>query len=336
MRLLASLITFLSVLSVLAQASCDGYNATFSSTVGPGNVAVFYNTAQPFPSGSFWEFGDGSSGSGPQIAHTYQSPGTYAVCYTAWWWNEILQDSCWNTTCQNIVIEGTDPCDGSHAGFSFFAVGGGFQFSNATVGTGTPTTWYWNFDDGTTSAEPQPYHEFPTSGTYEVCLTAISIFIDENGAPLTCTDTHCMNVTVQGGDPCDGLEACFVASDLGDGAFLFANCSSTQVPAQFVWNFGDGNSSTNVNADHLFAEPGTYTVCLTAYWGNCVDSTCTVVVVEGGGDPCEGFNADFWWGLNGGDPATIFYSATTGNAQHWLWSFGDGTTSDNGPQGTHT
>ncbi|MEO8589301.1 MAG: PKD domain-containing protein [Flavobacteriales bacterium] len=336
MRVFSSLFSLFSVLMALGQASCDGYLATFSNTTGPGNVAVFFNTIQPLPNGSSWEFGDGSSGTGSQVAHTYTSSGTYTVCYTAWWWNENIQDTCWSTTCESVVVGGANPCDGLHAGFSFAASGGGFQFSNATTGTGATTTWYWVFDDGTTSTEPQPFHEFPAAGVYEVCLTAISVYIDDNGGALTCADTTCESVTVQGGNLCDGFQACFVTNDFGGGAFFFDNCSSTQGNAQFVWNFGDGGSSTGVNVDHVYQEPGTYTVCLTAYEGNCVDSTCTVVVVEGGGEPCDGFNADFSWGSNGGDPSSIFYSATTSNASHWLWSFGDGTYSDNGPQGTHT
>lgn len=241
MRAFSTILGLSSLLSAFAQPTCDGYEATFSATTSGQSVGIFYNTAQPIPTGSFWEFGDGTSGIGTQIAHTFPAAGTYTVCYTAWWWNEAIQDSCWNTACQNVVI----------------------------------------------------------------------------------------------GDPCDGFEACFVTNNLGSGAFFFDNCTSQQGNTQFVWSFGDGGSSTGTNVDHLYQQPGTYTVCLTAYWGNCVDSTCTTVVVENG-DPCDGLSAGFWWDSNGGTPENIFYSASTGDASHWLWSFGDGAYSDNGPQGTHT
>lgn len=337
MRTLSSLISLFSVFLAMGQASCDGYLASFSNATGPGNVAVFFNTSQPFPNGSFWEFGDGSSGDGSQVAHTYASSGTYTVCYTAWWWNENIQDTCWSTTCQNVLVSGGNPCDELDAGFSFFPSGGGFQFSNATTGTGNTTTWSWNFGDGTTSNDPQPFHEFQAAGSYEVCLTAISVYIDDNGGALTCTDIQCAAVTVQGGDPCDVLDACFVPTQTSPGVVFFNNCSQPGVDAQYVWSFGDGSTGSSVAPTHTYSQPGAYQICLTVYWETCVDSTCTTVVVEGGGgDPCDGFNADFWWGSNGGDPASVFYSATTGNASHWLWSFGDGTYSDNGPQGTHT
>jgi PKD domain len=34
-----------------------------------------------------------------------------------------------------------------------------------------PTSWSWDFGDNTSSNDPNPIHEFPSDGTYEVCLT---------------------------------------------------------------------------------------------------------------------------------------------------------------------
>lgn len=215
-------------------------------------------------------------------------------------------------------------CEGLNAGFSFVPSGGGYQFSNTTTGTGTTTTWLWVFDDGTTSDNPQPFHTFPVAGIYEVCLKALSTYTDDNGATITCSDTYCANVTWQGGDPCAGFQACFVTNDFGDGEFFFDNCSSQGGNAQYVWNFGDGTTSTGVNVEHVYQQPGTYTVCLTAYWQNCVDSTCTTVVVEGGGDPCAGFDANISWSPSGNNTIT-FVGTTTPPAVTMLWYFGDGT-----------
>ncbi|TXB65346.1 PKD domain-containing protein [Vicingus serpentipes] len=40
--------------------------------------------------------------------------------------------------------------------------------------------------------------------------------------------------------------------------------SSTESPTSWLWNFGDGNSSTLQNPSHVYASAGTYTVTLTA------------------------------------------------------------------------
>lgn len=309
---------------------CDDFEACFvPSQTGPGMV-FFNNCTNPGVNTQYvWSFGDGSMGSGVAPTHTYAEPGSYVVCLTAYW------NSCVDSTCTTIIVEGgDDPCDELEAGFTFTTSPNGVQFSNTTTGTGTTTTWLWIFDDGTTSDNAQPFHTFPVPGIYEVCLKALSTYTNDNGATITCSDTYCANVTWQGGDPCDDFEACFVTNDLGDGAFFFDNCTG-QNNAQFVWNFGDGTTSAVENAEHVYQQPGTYTVCLTAYWENCVDSTCTTVVVEDVGDPCDSLSASFWWEI-GGIPGSIFYSATTGTGPNWIWSFGDGTFSDNGPQGIHT
>lgn len=44
------------------------------------------------------------------------------------------------------------------------------SFSDAS--TGSPTTWSWDFNDGTTSNEQNPNHSFSAAGSYAVSLTA--------------------------------------------------------------------------------------------------------------------------------------------------------------------
>lgn len=48
-----------------------------------------------------------------------------------------------------------------------------------------PTSWSWDFGDGTGSAERHPVHQFTVAGHYEVCLTVSNV----NG-----TDTRCKTV----------------------------------------------------------------------------------------------------------------------------------------------
>lgn len=55
------------------------------------------------------------------------------------------------------------------AAFNF--TGGGLTLNFSDLSTGSPTSWSWNFGDGTTSTLQNPSHTF-TNGTYNVCLTA--------------------------------------------------------------------------------------------------------------------------------------------------------------------
>ncbi|MGB0177247.1 MAG: T9SS type A sorting domain-containing protein, partial [Owenweeksia sp.] len=73
----------------------------------------------------------------------------------------------------------------------------------------TITGWSWDFGyPGGTSTQQNPFHSFPGSGTYNVCLTLFG----HNGN-ISCTDTYCFPVNVDcapirpnGGSPYkDGL-----------------------------------------------------------------------------------------------------------------------------------
>jgi hypothetical protein len=60
----------------------------------------------------------------------------------------------------------------------------------------------------------------------------------------------------------------------------FTNLSYFE-PTYWQWNFGDGNSSTEVNPIHVYAASGTYTVCLTVSNVYNSDTYCREVTVEG-------------------------------------------------------
>ena len=51
-------------------------------------------------------------------------------------------------------------------------------------------------------------------------------------------------------------------------------------PGSYLWDFGDGSTSTEVSPAHVFTTPGTYTVCLTLY-SDCGETTnCNTIVVN--------------------------------------------------------
>ncbi|MBK6830201.1 MAG: PKD domain-containing protein [Flavobacteriales bacterium] len=302
-----------------------------------GNIANFQNTMVVSGAMTYtWNFGDGIEGYGPNPAHTYSEPGTYTACLLVWAWNPLTQDTCFADHCELVTIEGTaSPCDELEAGFIWTTTPNGTQFSNGTSGTGFSTTWHWTFGDGATSNDAQPFHTYVEPGEYEVCLYAVSIYELSGGNVITCTDSSCAIVVIGGGDPCADFEACFVTNDFGNGTYFFDNCSSNQGNGQFYWTFGDGSTSTLVNAEHHYAQPGTYTVCLYAYYLNCADTTCSTIVVQGSSVPCDALEAGFTWTTTPNGTQFSNTTSGTGFSSTWHWTFGDGTTSNNG-QPFHT
>lgn len=60
----------------------------------------------------------------------------------------------------------------------------------------------------------------------------------------------------------------------------------------YSWDFGDGNSSTEMDPTHTYSDAGTYQVCLylSNILGTCVAATCIDLVI--GNDPACGFALD--------------------------------------------
>ena len=250
----------------------NGLSAKFySGTSSPGNstAAVIKRT---------WTFGDGTVENGNVVdpTHTYASPGTYNVCLKI-----KTSDSCENTVCRSVVISGPVQC---LAAFISEAVPTNkIRFNSAPtsiVAGDSIISRKWIFGDGDslTGNIFNPLHQYPSAGTYNVCLIIKT--------KLGCESRTCR--TIQVGAPV-GCHALFtfvtVPSNTPTAQTIhFNGWVSTTAPGdslyRFLWNFGDGTSGTTGDPNHMYTQAGTYNVCLriTSYSG-CVDSICKTVVV---------------------------------------------------------
>ncbi|MCB0631894.1 MAG: PKD domain-containing protein [Saprospiraceae bacterium] len=114
-----------------------------------------------------------------------------------------------------------------------------------------------------------------------------------------------------------------------DGATVVFNNTSTGAFG-FVWDFGDGTTSTEVNPTHVYGQEGTYTVQLTSiYEPSCISAKSMDVMVT---EP--EIVADFTYDLTecSSDSASITFTDASTNSMNntvsWMWSFSDGQTSD--------
>jgi PKD repeat protein len=167
-------------------------------------------------------------------------------------------------------------------------------------------------------------HDYALPGTYEVCMHVESIYAFPGQPVVVCEDEICSTVVVSNEPLCDLLEACFAPLPFENGAYLFENCSELlliNIPATYFWNFGDGSTSTDASPTHSFG-PGIYTVCLTVTHGECVDSTCTTITVNSGGDCDPNYSASFSYEVQ--KNAVIFFANTDEPTLGWIWNFPDG------------
>lgn len=128
----------------------------------------------------------------------------------------------------------------------------------------------WNFGDGTPEEnEIDVNHTYTAAGGYNVVLTD-SLF----GWTRDCVSDTTIQLSAE--------PISIWTSAIADLGSEFTSTSITNGTATYLWDFGDGNTSTSQNPTHVYASAGTYTVCLKVT-NNCgIDSTCADITVSVG------------------------------------------------------
>lgn len=138
------------------------------------------------------------------------------------------------------------------------------RFYNFDVFAGTPEqSFAWDFGDGSPpELAVSPTHAYATAGPFVVTLTAAI-----NGWSGTCVDTSTVNV-----------------GELPASVFGWSNTNlvvdftdMSDRADSWLWDFGDGNTSTVQSPSHTYASPGVYTVCLTTANACGPDTGCDAV-----------------------------------------------------------
>lgn len=284
-------------------------NAT-SACSAPFSV-TFSNTAAG-ATGYTWNFGDStpvSTLSNP--THTYTTAGSYTVSLGV-----TNAAGCTNTqTMTNYITIG-----GPHASFSVDSFHGCAPLTDGFTNTSTsssPITGYqWFFGDGGGSTNANPTHTFNSTGSYMVYLVVTNA--------AGCKDTAYASDSVIVGNT---LQPEFIAAPLVqciDQTVNFTNQTQGATgQTHYLWNFGDGQTSTLTNPTHTYSDTGTYNITLTVINQGCSKDTerlkYILIVV-----PKAQFNFKF----NCNTPTAVTFTDTSQGAQTWLWEFGDGTTSN--------
>lgn len=186
------------------------------------------------------------------------------------------------------------------AAFNYTSTATTLNFSNQSQGG---TSFAWDFGDGNTSTLPGPTHTYASVGTYTVCLISTN----------TCgSDTTCQTINVT----CAAPSAGYTYSSTG--ITLQFNDITSGGPNSWVWDFGDGNTSTQQSPVHSYAMPGTYTVCLISTSPCGSDTACSSVVV------CALPVSNFTVTANG---QMINLQNLSSGGTNFSWSFGDGNSS---------
>ena len=226
---------------------------TMSPSSPPAALPVhFTDTSTNAPTSWSWDFGDGGSSVQASPSHTFVAEGSYDVTLTVT--NSAGSDSVIRT----LVVSAPVPVP--VASFTASADSGvaPLLVDFTDTSTNAPTSWSWNFGDGTALVTTQnPSHTFNAGGVFSVRLTATNAGGSDTSAVFTVTVTTPVVAPVASftRSPGSGLAPLSVAFTDG----------STNGPTSWSWDFGDGAAvSTAQNPSHVFSTVGTFTVMLTA------------------------------------------------------------------------
>lgn len=311
-----------NMITILATPIVD-FSVSGGSCTVPANLTFTDHTSGTMITGYFWNFGDGTTSTLQNPTHTYSSAGPYAVSLTV-----TNSAGCTGTKTMNNV----SGAGGIQADFSVDDTAGcgsvSANFTDQSTSSGTIISWTWDFGDGGTSSVQNTTHNYTVPGTYDVSLTVT----DNNGCSNTIVYNDLIRVYVRptANFTADKTQGCVTP-------FMVSFTETATNDVSWLWEFGDGTTSTLQNPSHSYASPGSYGVRLTV---TSADG-CTRTHFKANYIKITNPSANFWADATSGclDLTVNFHDQTTSSVAvtSWNWSFGDGATSTlQNPSHTYT
>ncbi len=235
-------------------APCTNLSYSFTNTSSPTFGGFNPNTFT-------WDFGDNTppviASQAPPVMHTYAGPGTYLVKLTI---NDTTFCNSPEDTVKTVRLSPqvqalfTTPAAG--------CVPYTADFVNNSLGG---LNFFWDFGDGGTSTQDNPSHLYTNPGTYLVKLLAFDSTscnkIDSTSYSIKVSSIPFASFSYTPNPPQENKFTNFVNQSIG--------------AINYLWDFGDGDTSTLVNPSHIFPATATYKVCLNAANAEgCSDDTC--------------------------------------------------------------
>ena len=280
----------------------ENYFQFTNSTSINQNDSIFY----------LWSFGDNSIDSVKNTSHSYSAYDSLQVkllAYTDFGCADSLEKGVivWPSPIPAFSFNDSDQCLSNNL----------FVLNNSsTIGYGS-LAYQWQFGDSSSTTLSAPTHSYNADDTFTVQLIATS--------NNSCKDTLTKEVIVFPMPDADfsvnDMDQC-----LSDNSFYFTDLSSISSGSiNYIWYFGDNDTSNSQNATHSYLNFDTFTVKLMVVSGhNCWDSANTDVIAYP--NPIAGFDVNdssqcFYNNVfNFTNSSTIAYGSLA-----YQWQFGDST-----------
>ncbi|MDX1683605.1 MAG: PKD domain-containing protein [Saprospiraceae bacterium] len=217
----------------------DVPEAEFDYSLNGFNVA--FTVDSKFGKDFMWDFGDGEVSDMENPTHVYTDEGVYNITL-------IVSNICGSDTLSEDITVTPRPIVNFMSDVNEICIGDTVRFEDNSMND--PTAWMWTFEGGTpaSSTEENPVIIYNDPGIFSVTLEASNQF----GSNESVLDDY---ITVY-----DDPMATF---DFGTQGVRVNFENNSEHYNSIMWDFGDGENSTELEPSHLYARPGTYTVTLT-------------------------------------------------------------------------
>lgn len=306
------ILLFAAALSSKSQVTAN-FSASPTSGCSP-QIVNFTDLSTGNPIYWRWELGNSTTSFLQNPSTTYFTPGQYTI-------KLVVEDGLGNkdsiTKTQYINVFPIPVVNFSATPLSG-CVPLTVQFTDqSTVAGSSITGWLWDFGDGTTGTIRNPVHTYNAAGNYNVTLRVTTV----SGCSKTLTKNNYIHAS-------NGVTAAFT-NTLPTGCTLpvtitFTNISTGSGTLSYLWDFGDGFTSTAQHPTHTYTSQGSFTVSL-----RVTSSTgCINTIVKANAVVINFIHAAFVSPVSScvNDPVT-FTNISTPTPTSVLWDFGDATTS---------
>jgi len=258
------LLVFLSF-STKAQLTAN-FTATPLAGCAP-LVVSFTDQSTGSPTQWKWDLGNGTISFLQNPSVTYFNPGQYTIKLVV---HDANGDSNVLIKSQYITVNAAPT-----VAFTGAPLTGCFPLpvnftDQSTAGSGSISTWQWDFGDGASSNIQNPSHIYSGSGNYNVTLRLTNSL----GCSKVLTKLQYVKIS-------SGVHADFSNNTPSacnpPVTVTFQNLSTGTGVLSYQWSFGDGGTSTTANPSHVYNTAGSYTVRLITT--NSVGCTDTIIKI---------------------------------------------------------
>jgi len=221
-----------------------GFTNNIPNSCNPPVNINFTNTSTGVGTLNYqWYFGDGAGSTIKDPSHLYSNPGSYDVTLIL-----TNQTGCRDTIIkQNAIVIGTV----SASFTSPTTICEGTLVPIVNTSAPQPASVTWDFGDGTTGNTITPSKTYTTPGTYNIKMYGnFGACIDSSMRVITVLAKPVVNFSTNDSVSCKV-------------PFIVNFTSVAPGAISYLWDFGDGNTSTAANPSHTYLATGSFTVSLT-------------------------------------------------------------------------